>query len=341
VTLIPFYHSCWKIQVIHDIHLGGAYSESVVGSHKFPSLTSPMRTQGLRQPPQTNPSLVSSVYSDRAALRLSSPIVLEAHSPSPLRSAPQSASADGSERSVPSPCLTRRTFGSPPPFSTARVLRRTTSATTTHPPPHPHPERSQPTDHDQRAEPDKLMERCSDGVEDQGAEDALRGMKTSKRQPSQFWKEPPHASGSSFQPTPAGTKSSWPIDDSTDSPPPQPHTPSPTPSVKDSRRGSTTEQQLDAERTPWKMKDTEVPFLLHTITVVALAVYTPPRAYWFTGLLGSFWWYRPGLCQCRFRVGLNMDKSPDLLLAKAVLLPSQAGSTAAHQLRCSGARESE
>jgi hypothetical protein len=44
----------------------------------------------------------------------------------------------------------------------------------------------------------KLRERCSDGVEDQGAEEALWGMEPSN-QSSPFWKEPSHASGSSFQ----------------------------------------------------------------------------------------------------------------------------------------------
>ena len=59
-----------------------------------------------------------------------------------------------------------------------------------------------------------------------------------------------------------------------------------------------------------------------------------------TGLLGSFLCYRPGLCQCRFRVGYKglcraeiAEFSPanaGLLPAKAVL---QAGSTAASHLR--------
>jgi hypothetical protein len=45
-----------------------------------------------------------------------------------------------------------------------------------------------------------------------------------------------------------------------------------------------------------------------------------------SGLLGSFVWYRPGLCQCRFRIGLNAcmglnrpffsGPKPDLLPAK-------------------------
>jgi hypothetical protein len=43
------------------------------------------------------------------------------------------------------------------------------------------------------------MERCSDGVEDQGAEEALRGMKNSRIDQVSFWKEPSHASGSYFQ----------------------------------------------------------------------------------------------------------------------------------------------
>jgi hypothetical protein len=36
------------------------------------------------------------------------------------------------------------------------------------------------------------MERCNDGVEDQGAEEALWGVQTSNNQSSQFWKEPSH-----------------------------------------------------------------------------------------------------------------------------------------------------
>jgi hypothetical protein len=55
--------------------------------------------------------------------------------------------------------------------------------------------------------------------------------------------------------------------------------------------------------------------------------------------LGSFLWYRPGLSQCRFRTGYIGRESPnflrpkpDLLPAKAVLLPSQTDSTTApHQ----------
>jgi hypothetical protein len=31
------------------------------------------------------------------------------------------------------------------------------------------------------------------------------------------------------------------------------------------------------------------------------------------GLLESFLWYRPGLCQCRFRIGLYLGRSPHLL----------------------------
>jgi hypothetical protein len=63
-------------------------------------------------------------------------------------------------------------------------------------------------------------------------------------------------------------------------------------------------------------------------------------------LLGSFLWYRPGLCQCQVsdRLPLQAYKSPSflrpkpgLLPAKAVLLPSQAGSTTAYRLRWCGA----
>jgi hypothetical protein len=48
-------------------------------------------------------------------------------------------------------------------------------------------------------------------------------------------------------------------------------------------------------------------------------------------------WHRPGLCQFRFRKGYIADTrpKPDLLPAKAVSLPSQAGSTTASHPPCS------
>jgi hypothetical protein len=44
------------------------------------------------------------------------------------------------------------------------------------------------------------------------------------------------------------------------------------------------------------------------------------------GLLGSFVWYRPGLCQCRFRLMKPVlgPKSPDFLRPKPDLLPAKA-----------------
>jgi hypothetical protein len=63
------------------------------------------------------------------------------------------------------------------------------------------------------------------------------------------------------------------------------------------------------------------------------------------GLLGSLLWYRPGLCQCWFRIGCYKrlyralhrpffsGQSRIYLPAIAVLLPSQAGSLTASHLR--------
>jgi hypothetical protein len=60
------------------------------------------------------------------------------------------------------------------------------------------------------------------------------------------------------------------------------------------------------------------------------------------GLLRSFLWYRRGLCHCRFRMAIKACLGPKShffpikaeagsLPAKAVVLPSQAGSTTASQ----------
>jgi hypothetical protein len=75
----------------------------------------------------------------------------------------------------------------------------------------------------------------------------------------------------------------------------------------------------------------------------ALRVVILLRSTTLPGLLGGFLWYRPGLLQCRFRIsepcrGLNRQifsgQSRILLPAKAVLLPSQAGSTPAYHQPC-------
>jgi hypothetical protein len=75
------------------------------------------------------------------------------------------------------------------------------------------------------------------------------------------------------------------------------------------------------------------------------------RAAWsdaFPGCWRAFCGYRPGLCQCRFRMAIKtyigpnrisfLRPKPDSLPAKAVLLPSQAGSNclpfALHRTQC-------